>query len=108
MSNITEREKSFENKYANDQQTQFRVEARCSKLVGLWAADEMDLGDGATKLSYAKEVVEANLEEPGFDDVVRKVKNDFENKKIDISDHIINEKIKECFEMAKNQIMQEA
>lgn len=108
MSNLTDREKSFEDKYANDQQLQFKVEARCSKLVGLWAATEMNLGDNDTKNAYAKEVVEANLEEAGFDDILRKVRSDFENKKIDISDHVINEKISACHEEAKKQVMTES
>ncbi len=107
MSTLNEREKSFENKYAKDQHLQFKVEARCSKLVGLWAARQMDLGDESTCLSYAKEVVESNLEEPGFEDVIRKIKADFENKEIEISEHIIREEVKKSLIEAKRQVMEE-
>jgi len=108
MTTLNEREKSFENKFANDQPLQFNVEARCSKLVGLWAASEMGLGDDSIKSSYAKEVVESNLEEAGYDDVLHKIRTDFEKKGLDISDHIINEQINKAHAEAKKQIMEES
>lgn len=100
------RKKSFENKFAHDEQLAFKVEARTSKLLGLWAAEKMGL-DGDLANSYAGEVVGANLEEVGFDDIKRKVMGDFSRKGIDISDHVVGLKIDECFEEAKVQVMAE-
>ena len=100
------RKKSFENKFAHDEQLAFKVEARTSKLVGLWAAEKLGL-DGDLATSYAGEVVGANLEEPGFDDIKRKVMGDFQEKNVEVTEHVVDLKIDECFEAAKVQVMEE-
>lgn len=100
------RKKSFESKFAHDEQLMFKVEARTSKLVGLWAAEELGI-DGDSAQTYAGEVVGANLEEPGFDDVKRKVMGDFAEKSIEHSDHVVQAKIDEMFAKAKEQVMHE-
>ncbi len=107
MSGFDEREKSFENKYAFEEKMSFDVEARCSKLYGLWAAEKLGLA-GANAGTYALEVVEANLEEPGFDDVLRKVQADFDEKSIDISDHIMRVELDKALEEAKRQILEDS
>ena len=72
MSTFDERESAFENKYAHDEEMQFKAQARCNKLLGLWAAELMGKsGDEAE--AYAKEVIIADFEEAGHEDVVRKV-----------------------------------
>jgi hypothetical protein len=78
---FNDRQKGFENKFSMDQQSMFKVEARASKLIGLWAAEKMGLAGDAAE-AYAKEVISANLDEPGFDDVKRKIQIDFSEKKI--------------------------
>ena len=107
MSGLEDREKAFENKYAHEEQVSFAVEARCCKLFGLWMAGQFGL-EGADADTYAGEVVEANLEEPGFDDVLRKVKADLEEKGIEISDHILNTELDKAFAEAKAQIAEES
>ena len=107
MSGLDKRQDSFEKKYAHDQETMFKVEARCSKIFGLWAAEQLGL-EGADADCYAKEVVGANLEEPGFDDIKRKVVPDFEAKGLDISDHLIDTKLDEAMKEAQKQIEAEA
>jgi hypothetical protein len=77
MSQMNDREKAFENKYAKDQDTLFRIEAKACKLLGLWAAQEMGHDDPAT---YAGDLVSHNLKEPGLADVVKKVTNDMAAK----------------------------
>ena len=72
MAVFEDREKSFESAYAHQEKLSFELEARTSKLYGLWAAEKIGL-DGADAKTYASEVVDSNLEEPGFDDVLRKV-----------------------------------
>ncbi|SPH21113.1 hypothetical protein ASD8599_01858 [Ascidiaceihabitans donghaensis] len=75
MSTFDDRENAFENKYAHDAEMQFKVEARRNKLLGLWAAALMGK-DGEDADAYAKEVVKADFEEAGDEDVFRKVAGD--------------------------------
>ena len=75
MSTFDDRENAFENKYAHDAEMQFKAEARRNKLLGLWAAGLMGkAGDAAAE--YAREVIKADFEEAGDEDVYRKVSGD--------------------------------
>ena len=75
MTTFDDRERRFESKFANDAEARFRVEARRDKIVGAWAAGKLGLsGEKATE--YARSVVRADLEEPGDDDVFRKLRAD--------------------------------
>ena len=75
MTTFDDRERRFESKFANDAEARFRVEARRDKIVGAWAAEKLGLsGEKATE--YARSVVRADLEEPGDDDVFRKLRAD--------------------------------
>lgn len=103
MSGFDNRKDAFENKYAHDQEFMFKVEARACKLFGLWVASQLGLG-GADAETYAKEVVAANLDEPGFDDVKRKVLPDLAAKKLDISEHMIDNQLEKFMAEAKTQI----
>jgi hypothetical protein len=79
MTTFEDRENAFENKYAHDEQMKFRAEARCNKLLGLWAAELLGkTGDDAN--AYAIEVVKADFAEAGHEDVVRKVAGDLGDK----------------------------
>jgi hypothetical protein len=103
MSTFDDRENAFENKYAHDAEMQFKAEARRNKLLGLWAADLMGKsGDAAAE--YAKEVVKADFEEAGHEDVVRKVSGDLGGK---ASDDEIRAKMAELLIEAKAQLMNE-
>lgn len=73
-----------ERKYEKDSEFQFKVTVRRNKLLGLWAAGKMGL-DGAAADSYAKEVVSADFEEVGDEDVIRKVAKDFADKGLSVS-----------------------
>ena len=103
MSGINDRGSAFESKFANDEAFDFRVEARMCKLYGLWAAEKLGL-EGPEAATYAKTVVAANLEEPGFMDVYRKVRADFDGKGLDISDHVMEKELEICMAEAKKQI----
>jgi len=100
------REKGFEAKWAHDEELRFKVYARRNKLLGLWAAGEMALSGGAAD-SYAKEVVAADFEKPGEEDVFEKVRRDFDAKAIKISDHMLRRQMEELLDTAKSQIEQE-
>lgn len=104
MSTFDERESAFENKYAHDEEMQFKAQARCNKLLGLWAAELMGkTGDEAA--AYAKEVIIADFEEVGHEDVVRKVAADMG----DLADaDTIRQKMTELMALAKSQVMTEA
>ena len=79
MSQFDDRERGEEKKFSVDQETLFKAMARRNKLLGLWAADVLGLaGDEAE--AYAKTVVLSDLEEPGDEDVIRKVLGDFDAK----------------------------
>lgn len=106
MAAFDDRENVFENKFAHEEKLDFNVEARCSKLFGLWIAEQIGL-EGANSNTYAMDVVEANLEEPGFEDVIRKVRADLDEKKIEISDHLLHAELDKALAKAKKQIEEE-
>jgi hypothetical protein len=103
MSTFDERENAFENKFAHDAEMQFRAEARRNRLVGLWAADLLGkTGDDAAV--YSMEVVQADFEEAGIEDVVRKVAGDLGDRS---SPDAIRAKMAEMLGLAKTQLMTE-
>lgn len=103
MTTFDDRENAFENKFAHDAEMQFRAEARRNKLLGLWAADLMGkTGDEAD--AYAKEVIRADFEEAGDEDVYRKVSGDLGDK---ATEQEIRIKMVEFMSKAKAQLMQE-
>ena len=104
MTTFDKREKVFEDKYKHDQELQFKVEVRRNKLLGLWVAELLGLS-GADAEAYAKEVVRADFEEPGVDDVIRKIQGDAAPKNLDLSEHRIRKKMDELTIIAKEQIM---
>lgn len=106
MSSFDEREQAFEKKFAHEEKLDFAVEARCSKIFGLWIAGQIGLDETDAK-TYAAEVVEANLDEPGFDDVLRKVKADLDAKNIEISDHVLHVELDKALEAAKKQVLEQ-
>ena len=79
MSQFDERKRGYESKFAHDAELRFKAEARRNRLLGLWAAEKLGKsGDEAAE--YAKEVVRADFEEAGDEDVYRKVAGDLGDK----------------------------
>ena len=106
MTTFEDREKGFERKFAHDEELKFKATARRNKLLGLWAAEKLGLaGDEAQ--AYAREIVKADLAEPGEEDVFRKVRSDFEAKGIAESDHQIRRMMGELMAAAVSQIESE-
>ena len=103
MSGLDDREDAFEKKFAHDAELQFKAEARRNKLLGLWAAGLMgkNADDAAT---YAKEVVKANFEEAGDEDVYRKVSADLGDKADEVT---IRAQMTVLMAEAKTQVMSE-
>jgi hypothetical protein len=101
-----DREKAAEAKWAHDENTRFKVIARRNKLLGLWAAGQMGVTGPAAE-EYAKEVVKADFEEAGEEDVFRKVRRDFDARGIARSDHAIRKQMEELMTAAADQISNE-
>ncbi|MBX3567601.1 MAG: DUF1476 domain-containing protein [Rhizobiaceae bacterium] len=103
MSSMKEREEGFERKFAFDEELRFKATARRNKLLGLWAAEKLGKS-GADAEAYAKEVVKADFEEAGDDDVLRKVRKDFDAGGIAQTDQQIRQKMTELLAQAVEQI----
>ncbi len=103
MSTFDEREDAFEKKYAHDAEMQFKAEARCNKLLGLWAADLMGKSDEEAD-AYAKEVIKSDFEEAGSEDVYRKLSGDLGDK---ADEATIRAKMAELLASAKSQVFDE-
>jgi hypothetical protein len=103
MPSFEDREKAYENKFAHDQELEFKAVARRNKLLGVWAAELMGM-DEAQSLDYAKEVVKADFEEAGHEDVFRKIRGDFDARGVEQSDHQIRHKMEQLLEDARRQV----
>ncbi|MEL6365065.1 MAG: DUF1476 domain-containing protein [Pseudomonadota bacterium] len=103
MTTFDNREDAFENKFAHDAELRFKAEARRNKLLGLWAAERMGLEGDAAK-EYAATVVKADLEEPGEEDVYRKVKGDLDGKGVSVAEDELRGKMRELLAQAVQQI----
>jgi len=88
MTTFDKREEGFEKQFAHDEELRFKANARRNKLLGAWAATQMGLS-GTDADAYAKEVVMADFEEAGDEDVFRKVRKDFDAKGVKQSDQQI-------------------
>ncbi len=89
--------------FAHDEDLRFKAMARRNKLLGLWAAEKLGMA-GADADAYAKEVVMADFEEAGDDDVLRKVRKDFEAKGVAQSDQEIRQMMDQLLAQAVAQI----
>jgi hypothetical protein len=103
MTTFDKREEGFEKKFAHDADLKFKANARRNKLLGLWAAEKLGLPD-AEAAAYAKEVVIADLEEAGDDDVFRKIRKDFDAKGVKETDHQIRRTMDELMAKAIAEI----
>lgn len=104
MTGMSDREKAFENKFAHDEEMKFKAVARRNKLLGLWAAGEIGRADAE---AYAKEVVAADFQEAGDQDVIRKVKADFDAASVKMSEEQITAKLTEFYSEAMRQLFNE-
>jgi hypothetical protein len=106
MTTFDKREKSFEAKYAHDQETLFKIGARRNKLLGLWMAEQLGL-DGADAEAYAKAVIASDFEKPGDEDVFEKVWADVQSKGVDLSEAQVRQQMQDLLETARDQITAE-
>jgi hypothetical protein len=103
MTTFDKREDSFERQFAHDEELRFRAEARRNKLLGLWAAEKLGKS-GADAETYSREVIAADVEEQGEEDVYRKLRRDFDAAGLDVSEHRIRRAMSEFMGQAIAQI----
>ena len=104
MSGFDEREKGFEKKFAHDEETRFKITARRNRLLGQWAAERMGLSKAEAE-AYAKEVVAADFDEAGEEDVYRKIAADLKKRGVNMSEHRIRKQMEDLAAEASRQIL---
>ena len=100
MEKFDERKKSFEKKFAHDEELKFKVASRRNKYLGQWVSQKLGYDDNKEK-EYIQSVIKADFQEAGDEDVFRKIKEDVKNH--NISDEEIREKMNELNEKAKSE-----
>ncbi len=103
VNSFDDRKDAFENKFAHDEELRFKASARRNKLVGMWAAEKIGLS-GAAANQYAMDVVKADFEEAGDEDVFRKIRKDLDAANVTMSDHQIRHAMDELMVTAIQQI----
>ncbi len=107
MTDFKDRERAEEAKYALDEDTAFRIAARRNRLLGEWAAGLMNLTSEEAD-AYKKAVVQADFEEAGDEDVIRKLLGDLTAAGSDVDEATIRAKLEECAVEARRQFMSES
>ena len=105
MTTFDDRERAFETKFAHDEELRFRVIARRNRLLGAWAARLMGLSEAEAD-AYAKDVIRADFEEAGEEDVIRKLLGDLTAAGVDISDSQIREALAHKEVEARRQLIE--
>ena len=103
MTTFDDREKAFEKKFAHDQDLKFRAESRRNKLLAEWAAGKLGISGPALQ-EYVKSVLRADLQEKGDEDVFRKLRKDFDEGGVTISDAEIRAQMGELLAKAVTDI----
>lgn len=103
MTTFNDRERGFENKFALDQDQEFKAGARRNRLLGEWAAGLMGL-EGDRVAEYAKAVVKSDFELPGDDDVLRKVFEDLKGSGVNVSEGDVRMRMDELLAQAREAI----
>jgi len=101
MTNFDDREKGFERKFINEQEVQFKINSKRNKLLANWTSEILGFNEQQKK-NYINEVIKADFEEAGDNDVFRKIKKDLERK--NIQDKEIRQKMSEFLDIARKEI----
>tara|TARA_B110000438_G_scaffold218013_1_gene210808 strand:- start:1681 stop:1995 length:315 start_codon:yes stop_codon:yes gene_type:complete len=101
MNKFNDREKSFEKKFVNDQELQFKVAARSNKYLAEFVSSLLKKNENDTK-NYIQEVIKADMEESGREDVFRKIKKDFELASVSIEESEIRNEMEKALSRAKD------
>ena len=98
---FTEREKGFEKKFAKDSELQFKIQARSNKYIAEFVSEKLHKNEEEKKI-YIQEIIKADMEEAGKEDVFRKVKKDFQTASITIEDSEIRNQMEKALSRAEN------
>ncbi len=107
MTDFNDRQKGEEAKYAFDEENAFKIAARRNRLLGQWAAQLMGLDEEETK-AYATAVVQADFEEAGDEDVIRKLLGDLTTAEVDVDEAGVRAALEEKTIEARRQLMSES
>ena len=102
MSTFEDRKKSFEKKFAHDEELKFKVDARKNKYIAQWVSKILGYDEEKEK-SYIQSVIKADFQEAGDEDVFKKIKADL--KDLNVSDEDIRKKMDELYEKAKSDFI---
>jgi hypothetical protein len=105
MTDFNDRERGFEARFAHDEEMQFRITARRNRLLGEWAGAKMGLTAAETD-AYAKSVVQADFEEAGDEDVIRKLMGDLTSAGVDIDEGAIRAALEEQAVIARRMFIE--
>ena len=100
MNKFDEKERSFEKKFAMDEELQFKLAARSNKYLGEWVSSELGKNEEEKK-NYIQDIIRADMEEAGSEDVFRKIKKDFQTASISIEDSEIRDQMARALLRAK-------
>jgi len=100
MNKFDEREKSFEKKYASDEELNFKIAARSNKYLGKWTGSKLGKNEVETQ-DYIQEIIKADMEEAGQEDVFRKIKKDFQAASISVEESEIRDEMEKALSRAK-------
>ncbi len=103
MADMNDRKEAFERKFAHDEELKFKATAKRNKALGMWAAEKLGKTEDEAK-AYALEVIEADFEEAGDEDVFRKIRSDFDTAGVEQSDHQIRRTMDELLQQAIEEI----
>lgn len=107
MSSFDERERGEESKFAHDANLRFKAEARRNKHLAHWASAQMGVDSADEIANYVAEVIAADMTTGGFEDVVSKIRADFDAKNVGVDDATIRTKIAQFDEQARKEILTE-
>jgi len=97
---FTEREKGYEKKFARDEELQFKIQARSNKYIAEFVSEKLNKNE-VEKKEYFQEIIKADMEEAGSEDVFRKIKKDFSKASISIDDKEIRDQMEKALLRAK-------
>ena len=101
MSNkFTEREKGFEKKFVRDEELQFKIQARSNKYLAEFVSEKLNKSEDE-KQKYIQEIIKADMEEAGQEDVYRKIKKDFQTASISVEESEIRDEMEKALSRAK-------
>ena len=106
MTGFDERQRAEEGRYKHDQELMFKARNRGNRMFGMWLAEQLGHSGDAAE-SYARDVVVADFEAPGDDDLFTKVRADLSARSIEISDHVLQKRLQEFRDLALQQIKTE-